>query len=282
MANYNREIAGRYYRMENGEVYSWNAAGKMAYVSGSLDGWSADGFRTVQLTGFYVTTASGATMYQTKFGNSYIDLTDGWQQYQSGTLPTYSQTQAQYMLDKLLKNHKVILQNNLVCAKYADRLTADQQKRLFDLQSRLEARDEALRRDGLCSNLVESYPQGYSNLEQYLIAFMGGRGVSGVGSVTATIIVAAVVIASLATAAYFAYRAYYNESEQDVKWSKELTATLASKLTDEEYAQLKAETAGIVTKARLKASLGSIAGIAKYALIAGGVYLLYNSLKNKF
>lgn len=278
MANYNREIAGRYYRMENGEVYSWNAAGKMAYA-----GVRTGSTSVVQLTGAYVTTARGTTMYQTT-GGGYIDLLDGWQQYQSGTLPTYSQTQAQYMLDRLLKNQRTILQNNLVCAKYADKFTSDQQQRLFELQSRLEARDEALRRDGLCNGLVESYPKGYANLEKYLLDFME-RPVKnedfdyGIGSVTATIIVTAVVIASLATAAYFAYRAYYNESEQDVKWSKELTAVLASKLTDEEYEQLKAETAGIVTKAKLKVMFGSMVNVAKYALVAGGVYLLYQTIK---
>lgn len=277
MANYNREIAGRYYRMENGEVYSWNAAGKMAYA-----GVRSGSTSVVQLTGAYVTTARGTTMYQTT-GGGYIDLLDGWQQYQSGTLPTYSQSQAQYMLDRLLKNQRTILQNNLVCAKYADKFTSDQQQRLFELQSRLEARDEALRRDGLCNGLVESYPKGYANLEKYLLDFMErpskGDLDYGIGSVTATIIVTAVVIASLATAAYFAYRAYYNESEQDVKWSKELTAILASKLTDEEYEQLKAETAGIVTKAKLKVMFGSMVNVAKYALVAGGVYLLYQTIK---
>ena len=50
----------------------------------------------------------------------------------------------------------------------------------------------------------------------------------------------------------FLYKKLAEESEQDVKYSKELTATLVSKLTEEEYQQLMDETAGLLTKSKIK------------------------------
>jgi hypothetical protein len=104
----------------------------------------------------------------------------------------------------------------------------------------------------------------------------------GVGIATwAVVVIAAVVIASLSTAAYFAYKYYASEAEKDVKYSKELTKILTEKLTPEEYQQLLNETKGIVTKARIMQSIG---GLSKYLLIGGAVVggaLLFRLIKNK-
>ena len=95
------------------------------------------------------------------------------------------------------------------------------------------------------------------------------------------IVVACVVIAGMGTAAYFAYKSLADESEKDVKFSKELTATLVSKLTPEEYEQLKAETKDIVTKARIKQSLGSYWNVLKWVAIAFAGYTAYKMIATK-
>jgi hypothetical protein len=163
-----------------------------------------------------------------------------------------------------------------LCARFAYKLTADQREQLYELQNRLEARDNALRADGLVTDTQEASPEGYLYLKRYLDEFM--QEPSQVGSVTVAIIVAAVVIASLSTAAYFAYKYFAQESEDDVKYSKELTRTLTEKLTDEEYQQLLQETKGIVTKAKIKQSLATVGGEFKLLGIAAaflGGYMLY-------
>jgi len=266
--NYNSTYAGHYFQMVNGDEYSFNASGKMATVSVE----ELSSVNSVLLTGYYLTTTRGNTMYQTTKG-TYIDLTDGWQDAGTGSVFKASQKSAQSLVDEIIKNNKKIIANNILCARFANKLTDDQKTTLRDLQLRLQARNSSLRDDGICTDLKESYPQGYVYVDSYLENFMNG--VSGVGVIaTSTIIIAAVVVAALSTAAYFAYKAMAAESAQDVKYSDELTKVLTSKLTDEEYQQLMEETQGIVTKSKIKASLGSyskvvvLAGVAVAGLFA--------------
>ncbi len=191
-----------------------------------------------------------------------------------------SQSQAQAFVNTIISNNRHILSNNLLCARFADRLTKKEQTTLYNLQYRLQERNSSLQNDSLVTNQHTGTPAGYKELQSYLSAFMNGEKIGVVWS--AVIIISAVVIASLSTAAWFAYKYYAAQSEDDVKYSDELTKTLLSKLTEEEYNQLMAETKGIVTKATIKARLGS--NISKYiglaALVVGGLLVLKN-WKNK-
>ena len=91
---------------------------------------------------------------------------------------------------------------------------------------------------------------------------------------------AKVVVASLGAAAYFAYKAMYKESRDDVKFSDDLTRKLTSKLTDEEYNELVEETQGIVTKAKITTSLSNTGAILKWGLIIIGGLAIYTSINN--
>lgn len=188
----------------------------------------------------------------------YINTYDGTQNdwiIQEGAvkLRTYTQTQAQALVDKIIKNNIVIVQNNLVCARFANKFSAEQRQQIRELQRRCEARKAALQSQGLCTDVQTSYPKGYADLGSYLDKLMNDE---SVGIATwAIVVIAAVVLAGLGTACYFAYKELADESANDVKYSKELTSVLTSKLTEEEYQQLLDETKGIVTKARLKQSL---------------------------
>ena len=233
----------------------------------------------VTLTGYTQTSKRGNIHYQTTDGY-FIYLPDGWTEYTSVNVPTHSQTQAQALVDKIIKNNIAITQNNLVCARYASRFSPEQQQLIRDLQNRVVARENALKNEGLCTDIQTSYPRGYVELEPYLAALMNGQ---AIGLATwAICVIAASVLLVTSTAAYFAYRAFANESDNDVKYSKELTKALTDKLTEEEYQQLLNETKGIVTKSRLKQAISSYGNIAKWALFGIAGFAIYKIIMNKW
>lgn len=264
---------GRVYELFQGEVYTLRADGRFASA-----GVEYDYTERVVLTGYTATSNSGNIGYQTTSGG-YILLNDGWREVGMQAIAQYSQTQAQALVDKIIKNNIVILQNNLVCARFANRFTEREQEQIRALQNRLQARNNALMAGGLNSNIQTSYPAGYAELSASLDKLMAGESIGL--TATAWLVIAAVVIAATATAAYFAYKELAEESENDVKFSKELTATLTQKLTPEEYEQLKAETKGIVTKARLKQSLSSYGNIIKIAAIGVVGIIAYRFISNR-
>lgn len=271
---YDSKYAGQYYYMHGGAVYTLRGDGKFAYVG--IEGYEK--MVTVQLTGYYKQGAN-STMYQCTNGG-WINLTDGWQYTGYAPITQYTQKDAQYYVNKIIRANANILENNLFCARFANKLTEDQQHQLRGLQIRLEGRNERLLNDGLCGDKQISTPPGYADLQAYLNALMNYESIGAVISTT-TIVISAIVIASLATAAYFAYKYLASEAEQDVKYSDELTRTLMSKLTNEEYQQLMRETNGIVTKSKLTARLGGGLSMIKWLLLAFSGYALYKVIKNK-
>ena len=263
---FNKNVAGYRYQLYGGYTYSLREDGRFA-------GTATDRLESVILTGWYIRRDNGSDMYMTLSGE-YIDLTEGWK----ADTVAYSVTPAtaQKLVNTIISCNKQIIANNVLCARFASKLSASERKQLYDLQKRLEERNSALMSDGIVTDITTSYPQGYIYLQSYLDQFMAS---GGIGSVTVTIVVAAIVIASLSTAAYFAYKYYAQEAESDVKYSKELTAALTSKLTDAEYQQLLEETKGIVTKAKIRASLSSYSSMLGIALLAAGGLLIYRRLQ---
>ncbi|MBO5933023.1 MAG: hypothetical protein J6Q19_04785 [Bacteroidaceae bacterium] len=264
--------SGKVYSMQNGEVYTLRNDGKFAYASAVYDHMVR-----VALTGYTATSTSGNTGYQTTSGG-FIFLKDGWKYVGNVPVMQYSQAAAQALVNKIIKNNIQIVQNNLVCARYASKFNANQQAMIRSLQNRAEQRKNALQTAGLCANVQTSFPKGYADLSGYLEALMQGE---AIGIATWVIVViAATVVAATATAAYFAYQSFANESEADIKYSKELMAVLAQKLTPEEYNQLLKETKGIVTKAKIKQALGSYGNVLKWAVFAFAGYAAYRVIKN--
>lgn len=227
------------------------------------------------LSGYYCNGQSGIWLQVTTGEwvlNSECEIT---QKQQHSITAEY----VQKMIDKIMANNKRIYENNLICARFANRLDESDRYKVALLQERLKLRDTAIRLNTNITDRKESYPQGYIEYYNNLQQLTGGVGV--VVSTTAMIIIGAVVVVSMAVAVYFAFRAWAMESEDDVKYSDELTKTLLSKLTDEEYAQLKKETAGMLTKAKLKGRFAGVSGFAKWILIGVGCGFLYKSYKNR-
>ena len=233
------------------------------------------------LTGYYYLTYEGIYL-QTTYGlYLYNDLDNpAWAAGNERiSVPYKTQTQAQALVRKIINNNIAITQNNLVCARYASKFTKEQQQLIRELQQRVQQRSEALKENGFCTDIETNYPAGYVDLEPYLTALMQGE---AIGIATwAVIVIAATVLTATATAAYFAYRYFADQSDKDVKYSKELTAILAQKLTPEEYQQLLDETKGIVTKARIKQAAGSYWNAIRIAALGAAAYIGYKLFKNR-
>ena len=264
--------AGAMYGMTNGREYDLRPDGRFASA------WIQDQYTQVTLTGYKETGASGNTGYQTTSGG-FIFPEEGWDYKGVVSVMKYSQSQAQALVDKIIKCNKQIIANNLVCARYANKLTPEQRSFVRDLQYRLDERNNALQAGGLTTDIKTGYPEGYAELAPYMDKLMAGDEAIGVAP-WVIVVVACVVVASLSTAAYYAYKYMASEAEKDVKFSKELTAVLAQKLTPEEYQMLLDETKGIVTKSRIKQAI-STGGMAWVAglLIGGGLLLCTKFMK---
>lgn len=275
---FNKKYSGKTYTANGAEIAWWTLRDDGRFAGTSIDVSAADYRVYATLTGWTAVGRDGTKYYQATSGE-YIDMADGWGLYESA--PIYSQSAAQRLVDQIIRNNRTIIANNLLCARYSGKLTAEQLQQVRDLQSRLEKRNSALIDAGVCSGLSKSYPQDYVELQPYLEQLMQAGAVSGVGSVTVAIVVTAVVIASLSTAAYFAYKYYAEQSEQDVEFSKDLTKTLTSKLTPEEYQQLLSETKGKLTKAKILTNIGSTGRLLILAAAGVGAYFLYKLLRKQ-
>lgn len=248
--------------------------------SGDFGGWAGssdftENKVTVTLTGWQTVSNRGNKMSQIITGD-WVNLSEGWTK--TGTMTQYSAASAQKYVDDIINANKLILCNNLLCARFSNKLTKAEKQTVYDLQTRLNKRNDSLINDGMLTSVQTATPTGYTELEAWLTEFMN-NGVGVVVTTGAIIAISAVVIASLATAAYFAYRAYAAEATSDVKFSDDLTKKLLSRLTEDEYKQLMKETKGLVTKASLKARFSNTFNIAKLALCGVGVFTLYWILK---
>lgn len=228
----------------------------------------------ITLTGFY-RQVGGKYYYQlTRNAEQWADISSGWQPYSLNST-RYSTQQAQNIVNGIIKNNQYILINNLFCARFANRLNIEERRLLYSLQYRLQERNSALQNNSLLQISNAGYPEEWIHLENYLVNFISNPEIGIVISSTAVLITAALVVASLSTAAYFAYQAYFKQSENDVKYSKKLAETLQDKLTNEEYEQLRKETQGMITKAKIQQQISSIGGnIKTLLLIVAGAFVV--------
>ena len=117
-----------------------------------------------------------------------------------------------------------------------------------------------------------------------MASFNPSQSVGLVVSTTWAIITAVVVIGSLSTAAYFAFKDLYEESVQDVKLSREMLKIFEKyNMTEEDIAIIQQETQGIVTKAvllqKIQTTFGNYKNLIIGAALAYTGYTLYNKYK---
>lgn len=241
------------------------------YASDNYKQWNLKAGAAVTLTGFCAWYDPGFWCLTTDgywadivFGDGVVE--NGWTLLAG---KTKTQNDAQQVVNGIIRYNKQILENNLLCARFANHYTTAQQRQIVALQSRLEYRNSLLKENGLVTNIQTSYPAGYADLASYLEGLKSSVGVATV----AIIIVSAVVVAAAASACYWAYKYYYDQAKEDAQFSDELTSLLKSRLTAEEYEQLSDETQGLVTKATLKGKWSGLGSGTKFFLIAGVILL---------
>lgn len=257
-------------------------AGVIARSNGTnavANGYTADDYKqwwlkegtSVTLTGFCAWYDPGFWCLTTDgywadivFGDNGVE--NGWTMLAG---KTKSQSDAQQVVNGIIRYNKQILENNLLCARFAKYYNTTQKKQIVALQNRLEYRNSLLKENGLVTNIKTSYPAGYAAFASYLEGLKSSVGVATV----AIIIVSAVVVAAAASACYWAYKYYYDQAKEDAQFSDELTSLLKNKLTAEEYEQLSDETQGLVTKATLKGKWSGLGSGTKFFLIAGVILL---------
>lgn len=254
----------------------WKAQYNNVSVQTLGRGFTVPAGTVVTLTGWQ----DGEKLYIVEYPGYYIWKND-WALISNSA--SVSPSQAQDEINKLIQNNQIIFENNLLMARFANVLSISEKNTLYSLQKRLEQRDNMLREADVFTQMQEAKIMGYSNYENYLNNFMSSYN-SGVGlviSTTTAIIVGAVIVASLSTAAYFAFKAAYEESVQDVKLSKKLLQTLAKyNISEEDMAIIEQETQGIVTKAvfmqKIKTTLGNYKNIILLGALGYIGYELYN------
>lgn len=265
------------------QLGNWGGERCKAVVVGAVIQKTGHGFTVpvgtvVTLTGWY----DGWMYYIVEYPGYFINL-DSWEHL--GYSAQVSPNKAQNIVNKLLKNNQIIFENNLLAARFANRLNQSEKNTLYGLQKRLEQRDSQLREADVFSSLGEARIMGYSNYQNYLDNFMSSYN-SGVGlvvSTTTAIIIGAVVVASLSTAAYFAFKALYEESVKDVELSKKMLQTLAKyNISDEDMRIIEQETQGIVTKHVLMEKINNWLGNTKMLIIGGLAVLLGYNIYQKY
>ena len=241
-------------------------------------GFAVDAGTVVTLTGWF----NGLFYYIVEYPGYYINI-ESWSV--TGTIQPKTQAQAQNIVNKLLKNNQYIFENNLLLARFANRLNQSEKNTLYALQKRLEERDNMLREADVFSSLGEARIMGYSNYQSYLDEFMSSHN-AGVGlfiSTTTAIIISVVVIGSLSTAAYFAFKAAYEESKRDVELSRKMLQIFEKyQMTEEDIAIIQQETQGIVTKHVLMEKINNWLGNTKLLIIGGLAVLLGYNIYQKY
>lgn len=271
---FNPSIAGVQYKaVKNGaSLYRDNLNGGQ--------GWYYDIGTVVTLSGWI----EGTQYYVEDSPGCYIFMSGDWQKVANPI--TKSQAQAQEVVNGLLKNNQYIFENNLLLARYANKLSKQEMATLYLLQKRLERREQQLREADVFSEMQEARIMGYSNYQGYLDRFMTDYTTGAIGlviSTTASIIIGAVVVASLGTAAYFAFKAAYEESKQDVELSRKMMKIFEKyNMTEADIQTITQETQGIVTRKVIMEKINNFLGNTKMLIIGAGLLYIGYEFYNKY
>lgn len=276
---YSAALKGKVYQsLAESYEYTLRNDGKFAGVGVEVS--TSNSTTTTILTGYYVERTAGQMCLTTK---GYWILPNEWQETgKRGSVKEYSDADANKLLKEIIRNNKIILQNNLICARFSKYLTQSEKRNVAILQQNLEQRNSELKNSNLVTDVSVAEPKGVANyataLESLMSDYSAGKLGIAVSTIT-TIVVAALAIAGIGTIVYLNYIQVYNDSALDVKYSDELLAKLKNKLTEEEYQQLEKETQGMITKAYFKGTGSGVTGLVKWALIAVGGYVAYTTVK---
>lgn len=209
-----------------------------------------------------------------------------WKRTQTTTTDTdRTVISAQSELDQLIENNKVILENNLLCARsilLLDDASIDCpshfRQNLFDIHKRLIQRNQSIIDSNTTQDITQSHSPNMDTYNQTLVNFMNNPGIGFIISTTAAIIIIAVVAVVSAAIAYKLFKTLNAESKLDLKYSDSLTADLIKYLPPEVHEQLMAENEANQRKANDAINSASGKTLLKTASYLGagfiGFYIL--------
>jgi hypothetical protein len=250
---------------------------------------------SITFTGRFLLSSSGDNGYQVIL-NDYIDATV-WGYVWHSDLSLWTQTKptaitsdkitisAQSELDQLIENNKVILENNLLCARSIQLLDDASidcpsrfRKDLFAIHKRLIQRNQSIIDSNTTQDITQSHSPNMDTYNQTLVNFMNNPGIGFIISTTAAIIIIAVVAVVSAAIAYKLFKTLNAESKLDLKYSDSLTADLIKYLPPDVHEQLMAENEANQRKANDAINSASGKTLLKTASYLGagfiGFYIL--------
>lgn len=222
---------------------------------------SGNSIPSIILTGRYLTSISGNIAYQCIFNNgSYGYIWEDNAPCWSKTNPMNSDAvPVQNILNELISYNQSILESNLLCARIIGycqdngiALPASGRTDLYNLQTRLNARNDKIKNSGYVEQVKEDQSPNFNVYNDALVNFMQNPGISGIGviPVLVYVVVSAIVLAATAYLAIDVYKQLHTEAKADFAYSNDLTAQLVKFLPPDTYKQLLAENAANAKKAQ--------------------------------
>jgi hypothetical protein len=203
-----------------------------------------------------------------------------------------SLTEPQQELNSIIENHKLILENNLICVRALNlcnengvEVPAKFRQDIFLLQTRLIDRENRIRQSGYVSNMSFGYSPDLSGYNKELDAFMKNPGIGVVLTTTAVIIIVGLIIAASAGLALLLFRKENKQASADALYSAELVVDLKKYLPKPVYEKWLNETVAIkerIDTAEKKANTKAFFSTMKYLAVGlGSFYLIDLFLQNR-
>ena len=231
----------------------------------------------ILLTGRLMLLSDGTKCFQAMTGNSYGYILEENAGYWSKTPTNTNTDKAQTYLEELITYNQHILENNLLCARAIELISDggglvsnDTRAKLHALQTRLSARNEALKQSGYITEIQEATSPEFSVYNNSLIKFMQTPGIGLVITTTVALIVIGVIIATTSALVYVLVKNQHTEAKKDVEYSDDLMTNLRKFLPPKVFDQLMKENAANAkqfNKATDAASGKSLLNTAKYLAV---------------
>lgn len=224
-----------------------------------------------------------------EFGEGGIDVSVS---YIDKKTKLKSLTEPQQELNSIIENHKLILENNLICVRALNlcnqngiEVPAKFRQDIFLLQTRLIDRENRIRQSGYVSNMSFGYSPGLSGYNKELDAFMKNPGIGVVLTTTAVIIIVGLIIAASAGLALLLFRKENKQASADALYSSDLVVNMKKYLPEPVYKQWIDETVAVkeqIDTAQKKANTKAFFSTMKYLAVGlGSFYLIDLFLQNR-
>lgn len=189
------------------------------------------------------------------------------------------------LVQKLVKSDEEIFHTSLTVldkidkAKKAGKNVSKAEASIKEVMKRLTERQTYLKNSSALK-VQTGIRKGYEGLKKKLAGWFG---IGEPLSITATVIIGAIVGAGATVALYFALKPRYSESEADLKISKDLEKALSTLTPEQQQAvkdNLEKQVDDAYNRGNTDGTFGSYGTILLYGgLVIGGFFLL-NSFKN--